>query len=120
MPFNKASLKLLLSFYDCDHICNKHDADKVLESVSGVEMDAYATQLCSPSHSHTPVVLSFSRFLFYVRQEHVHTGNCDIFVSSTHSGRTAMSQCARPGTSSDAAFALKQFLRRNSRTKKDT
>lgn len=68
---NKASLKLLLSFYDCDHICNEHGADKVPESVSGVEMDAYATQLCSPSHSHT-VVLSFSRFLFYVRQERPH------------------------------------------------
>lgn len=75
---------------------------------------------CVPPPTHTLCrVLSFSRFLFYVRQEHIHTGNCDIFVSSTHSGRTAMSQRAHPGTSSDAAFALKQFVRRNSRTKKD-
>ncbi len=48
----------LLSFYDCDHICNKHDADKVLESLSGVEMDAYATQLCSPSHTPLSCFLS--------------------------------------------------------------
>lgn len=65
--------------------------------------------------THSSVVISFSRVLFHVRQERVHTGNCDSFVSSTHSGRTAMSQCARPGASSDAAFVLKQFLRISSK-----
>lgn len=73
---------------------------------------------CVPPPTHT---LSFfpSVVFSFMSARSVHTGNCDIFVSSTHSGGTAMSQCARPGPSSDAAFALKQFLCRNSRTKKD-
>lgn len=77
-------------------------------------MDAYATQLCSPSHSHTPLSFFPSVMLSFMSARNECTQET-VTASPTLEEQQWVSALHRPGASSDAAFALKQFLRISSK-----